>query len=181
MVLQAQKDTWASVYHDNVDHVFLYAKDVDVEDHYEMQHWRFRQWCVKIWDQEWDYILSGSSSSYFDKELVYQKALTLPKEKCYCGIDGGGFASGSGHFMSRDVVKILMDEMTDQRIKFSDVYEGEILRRHGITVTPGAKRYDFNHVNDKLISCYHYRCKSNTLDRMQDVTAMNKVHRYLHK
>lgn len=182
-VIQAQKDTWASVHHPNVSVAFVYAEDVGVEDEYELQHVKLKRWAKSIMNKEWDFLLLGSSSSYFDLNMVHRKALTLPKEKCYCGIKGMHgdvtFASGCGHFVSRDVVSLLIEGLTEEPHPYSDVAEGEVMVRHGIEVTPGAERFDFNHTNDNLYRTYHYRCKTNDKDRNKDIIAMHKVHTFL--
>lgn len=139
------------------------------------------------WDEPWDSIFRTNSSSYVNKAMLQKFASALPKIGCYCGVDGGGFASGSGMLLSRDVVDVLRQRITEKVYDHVEDEEiGLMLKEHGIDVTPGAKRYDFyfedfqkrfygRYLSD-FRNHYHVRCKSDTEDRMKDVEAMEIVH-----
>lgn len=146
-------------------------------DIYEMMHWKYKLTLDYVWNWEWDIIFRSNSSSYIDKEMLMQKALTMPKEKCYCGINGGNFASGAGLFLTRDVVKIFRDEFTDAPHPAEDVLMGEHVRKHGIAFTPGAERCDYWHTAHPVKRHYHYRCKSDTADRNKDLIAFREIYK----
>ena len=111
-----------------------------------------------------------------NKNLLVEFAKTLPKEKCYCGINGGSYASGAGMFMSADVVDIVRTKTGIEPTAYEDAYIGAILGQNGITITPGAQRFEIDHNNyNNIPKCYHYRCKSNTEDRSKDINAFNKI------
>lgn len=145
-------------------------------DDYNYQHTKLKNFINDIWNKEWDFLLIGSQSSYFNFELCYKKMLTLPKKKCYCGIDGGGFASGSGFFISRDVADILRKNITPEPIRDSDCHYGSILLKKGIKVTPGAERVQYNFVTHKIEECYHTRCKTDTeAEKLRESEAFNYI------
>lgn len=171
----AQLNTWDSVSHDKVDTMYYFC------DTYNLMHVPFREALKDVIKKGgYNYIFRTNSSSYIDKELLFQKANRLPLSECYCGINGGGFASGSGVFISSDLFQFICDGLKDEPHGAEDVYIGQVLQEHGIGVTSGAERYDFNHKHDVLKPYYHYRCKSNSDDRSKDIFAFNLVHKYLH-
>jgi hypothetical protein len=182
---KAQESTWNSI---NVKGVktlyFLGGKEtklrgnklyVECSEAYNMMHWRCKLALDYTWTMKWDYIFRTNASSYVDKNLLLEFAHTLNKENVYCGINGGGFASGSGFFLSRDAAWILRNELTDQPHGAEDVAIGETLNRNYIKVTPGAQRFDYYPIKPSIPKVYHYRCKSDTMDRDKDIEAFNKI------
>lgn len=143
-----------------------------------------------VWNRPWDFIVSGSISSYFHKPLVYNQAAMLPKEKCFfgrgqrCGEVGlynGLYASGCGVFYSRDVVDILRKHLPEYPHPYGDVLVGEILSQHGISVTSGAELIDIYDTTWPPPPTYHYRCR-NSKDkdnREWDVDAFKALFSYL--
>lgn len=198
---EGQEKTWDSIEVDNVQTLYyfshpfksyLYKNHLHLHcpDDFLMMHWRLKLALDYVWDMEWDYIFRISASSYVDKELLLKKAESLPKEKCYCGIQccGGSVASGCGFFMSRDVVQILRDKIpmdmgsAPYGVHPDDVLIGRILESEGIYVTPGAERFDYWHpptprsLDDRT---YHWRCKDDNApnDGKHDVNAMQVIFR----
>jgi hypothetical protein len=117
-----------------------------------------------------------NASSYVDKKLALEKAMTLPKEKLYCGKNGGGFASGCGFFISRDLLEIIRRDFDQTPTPYEDAMIGSVLAKNGIGITDGAERCDTNGKN--LTDTYHYRCKSDNGDRNKDIIAFNRIHEY---
>ncbi len=198
-----QRLTWDKEEHPNVttlfylsdsklpkDSVALHAKSkslyVDGSEAYNMMHWRMKRTLDAVWDQDWDFIFRTNSSSYINKNLLYEWALTQPLEKTYCGIDGGGFASGCGVLISRDLIDIIRKNIDEYPTDSEDCCMGSILSKRGYGVTKGAERFDvyFNakhNIKHFSISgfpiTYHYRCKSDTPDREKDVAAFIQIHK----
>jgi hypothetical protein len=171
----AQLNTWDSIDVKGVDTLYYWC------DEYNMMHIPFREALkerVNLFD--YDFIFRTNASSYVNKKALLLKAESLLKEKCYCGINGGGHASGSGVFISKDLFQYIIDGLKDEKHGAEDVYIGQVLKGHGIDVTPGAQRFDLTHKNDILSTHYHYRCKSDTEDRSKDIIGFNKIHKYLH-
>lgn len=140
-----------------------------------------------------DYVFRTNSSSYVDKKALLEKCRTMPREKCYAGINGGGFVSGSGMILSVDVVNILRRELPDKaRGLVEDEVIGRVLDRAGVPITVG-ERYDYwlrdferrlgmrtAAAEEQAIRvAYHLRCKSTDAAdeaRRKDVEAMEAIH-----
>jgi len=62
---------------------------------------------------DFDYIFRTTLSSYVDMEKLTEFLTDKPKNNFYCGgfvsHDGIPFCSGSGYFLSRDLVKLILD------------------------------------------------------------------------
>jgi hypothetical protein len=188
-VLQrGQEETWNSEEVEGVETIYYLSGEetglfgnklyLKCEDGYPMLHWKFKLAVDILWDRGWDIMFRTNASSYVDKKLILEKAKTLPKEKLYCGINGGGFASGCGFFISRDCLQIIRDQFDISPTPFEDAIIGSVLGKNGIYVTPGAERFDVKHGNWNLPDTYHYRCKSDNGDRNKDITAFKKIYEY---
>lgn len=138
----------------------------------------------------WDFVFRTNSSSYVDRWRILVHAKWLPAAECYQGIDGDGFASGSGFFLSRDAAAILANDLPwRSEVLADDVAVGQVLVSHGIFVTPGAERIDYWYermkvdigheteigFRERLVSAYHVRCKGEPRER--DIEAMDVVHK----
>jgi hypothetical protein len=198
---EGQEKTWDSIEVPGVETIYYFSSvhyhatlfnkrlTVNCSDDFYVMHWRLKLALDYVWDREWDYIFRTSASSYIDKELLLQKAESLPKEKCYCGIQccGGSVASGCGFFMSRDVVDILRHKIPSEMhnapygVHPDDVLVGKILEANDIWLTEGADRYDYYHTDQPLRKTYHYRCKKDDVpnDGKHDVEAMHTIHNFL--
>jgi hypothetical protein len=108
-----------------------------------------------------DYIFFCCSGSYVDKVEMQKFIEDKPLNNFYCGIAGcafgADFASGSGFFISKDLVKMVIDNT--EEIKgyhlgkiYNDVEIGRFLTTHGVLIAPGARRS-----NTEIVEgCYHY-------------------------
>ena len=173
-----------------------YSKEfgADARDDLRMAHWKYALTLREVLPLDWDFIFRTNSSSYVNKRELLKMADKLPKTGCYYGQDGchsswlsashvcgaGGckkFASGCGHFISRDVAEILAKEIKcdmDNYAKHTpdDVYIGCILNKHGVEVTPGRRRIDYYNTPDRDVIAYHYRCKKED-NRQGDIDAFD--------
>lgn len=171
---ETQRETWDSIKAEGVITAYYWCNKIE-----EMPG-KLKLALGAIQPLPWEFVFRTNSSSYVDKARLQEFAETLPTEKCYCGIDGGGFASGSGFFMSRDVVETVTDILPDKSVELvEDELIGMYLYGRGITVTPGARRYDYwthGEVPEKIRAAYHVRCKGSDVNREDDVIAMQSVH-----
>lgn len=179
-----QMSTWDSIKVEGVETIYYLGSNDGVEklegnkyysgtsEAWNMMHWRMKKTLDLAYTMEWDYIFRTNSSSYVDKKRLQRFAEKLPTEKCYCGIDGG-FASGAGFFMSRDIMEILKDKLDEYPTYSEDACMGTILAKQGIGVTEGAERCDyyFTGISHRSEPYYHFRCKSDTIDRQKDIDA----------
>jgi len=216
-IQDGQMNTWDSVQVDNVDTYFYMGNDkhegetelvvqtivspfkeksvtkhkklfVPCSEDYNMMHWRYKLALDYIWNEDWDFIFRTNTSSYVDKQKLFDFANTMMTEKCYCGVDGGGYASGCGVLISRDVAKIFKDQFDSHPTDSDDCLMGTYATKNGIEVTKGAVRFDYyfnvffngnerdNHCTN-IPNIYHYRCKSDTIDRTKDIQAFHDIHK----
>lgn len=203
-LMKAQQETWDSIEVEGVQTVYYYASSLQeaalkynityltdssdevcfpTSDEYNMMHWKFKLALAFIQDARYDYdfIFRTNSSSYVDKEALLKFAKTLPKEKCYCGINGGTYASGAGFFISRDCAEILAYEIDEHPHGAEDILIGSILSEFGITITPGAIRCDMDNLQSEIKDTYHYRCKVNRNGERIDDEIMMKIFEYKNK
>lgn len=186
-LMKAQKETWDSIDHPNVETVYYYGEELpegvtpgdkrdlamNCSDTYMMMHYKFKLALDAVWDREWDYIFKTNSSSYVDKHNLYLKAQTLDNKLVYCGVDGGRFASGAGAFISRDLCAYLRKVLNHIPQTYEDVHIGQLLN---MEVTRGACRQDFDSLdNTILLDQYHYRCKIDSKDRNKDIEMFYKI------
>lgn len=192
-LIQAQKRTWDSLEEEGVDTIYYYSgpeykkegKDLTVKlsNNHDLAHYRMKLALNYIYDSNdpgYDYIFRTNASSYIDKKRLKAWLQDKPRNKFYCGIDGGGFASGCGFALSSDLVQCLIT-IDDYPTASEDCLIGVWLERYaGQKVTQGAERYDyyFNHGSGPY-ETYHYRCKSNDDDRTKDVKAFEHIFRFL--
>lgn len=188
-LIEAQKQTWDAVNVPGMDTIYFYSHPtksfyegknlyVKCSGEHGMEHWRMKLAFDHILDgfASYEYVFRTNASSYINKALLLDFLKDKPKEKYYCGIDGGGFASGCGYIMTMDCVKIIQDQFDDYPSESEDCLTGVYMQRNGISVSPGAQRIEFNHYSiapEK--ECYHYRCKSDNADRTKDINAFNKL------
>lgn len=194
----AQRKTWDSFKTPGVFSVFfqegqsagLAASTLFIPncDGYNLIYLKIKRMMQVLFEVDWKFMFLTNSSSYVCKRRLLEFSRTMPETRCYCGelrmdTPGFPFASGCGMLLSRDVVKILKDGLPEQypgfhhegRI-FSDVAIAMELFKHGIEVTPGARRFDYwSQPNDVIPDEYHYRCKSDTEDRNKDIEAFKRI------
>jgi hypothetical protein len=153
---------------------------------------------------DFDYIFRTNLSSFVHIENMIKYLKDMPSERFYGGMctlnfsgehlqkfGEGTFASGSGYFLSKDIVKLLIDnkELWDHSI-IDDVALAGLLKKLGILPTLCPRIDIINLSNDKLIAvngrdhiavsdddiskCYHFRCKTSG-DRSGDVQIFKKL------
>lgn len=132
---------------------------------------------------EFDYVLRTNLSSFYVFPRLLNFVKTLPKERCYCGIQMHtpaswhpnfgliNFVSGAGILLSKDLAKMMVNEK-EEIFKYSselpdDVLIGYFYQKRGILSMP-AERVDFptreawlankHRISDKS---FHFRAKNN--------------------
>jgi hypothetical protein len=192
-IIEAQKATWDSIHEGGVDTLYYYSGEeqcINDKDLYlkcpheaDMNNYRFKLALDYLYDSNdprYDYIFRTNASSYVDKKRLKEWLMDKPRTNFYCGIDGGGFASGCGFALSTDLVNILRT-IDDYPTTSEDCLIGVYLERAGIKVTPGAQRHDYYFTGGEIPLTYHYRCKSDTEDRTKDIKAFNHLYAILNK
>jgi hypothetical protein len=170
-----QLKTFDTVKVDDVDTHFYFGNE------YELMHVAFRDALREVWDRDWDIILRTNSSSYINKQAL--KLFLKDKEYNDLWIgDTTGYNSGAGFIINRDLAKILMDEITDDRYPYEDLLCHNILQSKGYICQKGSN-CNYNHPF-KLFdtNSYQIRVKSsyvNDINRQMDINAMLYIHSVL--
>lgn len=132
---------------------------------------------------EFDYMFRTNSSSYINITELKNFLIDKPKKKFYCGHVGNflgniKFASGSGYFISRDLVEFVLNNQNEwDHNLIDDVSLGKLLTSHGYEITQG-KRCDLQIDSTIDSNHYHYRVKDST-NRNNDILLINSIHNKL--
>lgn len=198
---QAQLCTWDSIANDDARHVFYFGSGSDktwmdrnrlyLTCSPDLAFCSFRDKLVFQWSllQQWDYVFRINNNAYVDKAELIRMASRMPKLKCYAGTVGQTthapgvlHVSGNDILMSRDVVSILADGLTDQPSQNSE--DGAIavlLLKHGIAAMPVNRRYNFYYDPRPIPKTHCYQCRDEGRNPEKTVAAMFEIHWSLHK
>lgn len=178
----AAKNTWKQKSPDNIKTIFMYGDSSntywDNDDSFYVNRVESLDLCLyktisafeTFFDSNFDYIFRTNCTGYFDLELVKKFLEGKPTKNFYCGCVGNineiNFASGSGYFISKDIVeKIIYNKSILYNYNlpgwFDDVSVGKFITQYlKIEIDNSAKRLDLypEDINDNLdMSHYHYR------------------------
>lgn len=171
-----QKETWDSIKIEGVETVYYFG------DHFNYMHIPFKECIEENWNSDWDYIYRTNSSSYVNKNLLVEFLKDLPRTNLWIG-DESGYNSGASFIVSRDLAKILMEELPSNQHPYEDKLCMEILTSKGYKCLPGQRCY-YNHNEGSWFDCYHIRCKPEGVhsgvdgtsdDRERDIQAMKNI------
>ena len=148
----------------------------------------------------YDHLLTTTSSCFWNLPKFKKILLDLPKTKLYYGTSylpatqfntGQLFVSGSGTLYSKDVVKLLIDNIDDlSNIKNipDDVLISRCLHMYNILPTQSGNRYDFesnniNNLKDIIINTdndnvYYYRVKVCANRLYYDTIILHSLYNY---
>lgn len=134
-------------------------------------------------DLDYDYIFRTNSSSYIDKNLLLDFVSDKPKTNYYSGLIGyhGNitFASGSGFFISRDLVDYVIQNSTEWNHNLiDDVAIASLLSSYGIKPYLN-ERIDILEDHNIPNHYFHYRLK--TGNRRDDIRRMYLIHNIKNK
>jgi hypothetical protein len=190
-----QKETWDSesvegvetmYYFGNSQSNFIDKKNIytDVKEQLTFCGYKTLTAFNLIKDLEFDYIFRTNSSSYVDKKLLLEFIKDKPKENFYSGVIGNyhglPFASGSGYFLSKDLLKYVLENRNEWNHQvIDDVSVGIMMLQKNTKIYPG-KRFDLTDESyQNLFNIdpyhYHYRCKMQS-NRLMDIENMQKIH-----
>ena len=153
------KNTWAYENFDNIDIYYcygdsekLYVKNneiycpcIDNEKNIGNKTLMSFEWLLN--NKKFDYIFRSNTSSYINQKKLLEFITDKPINNFYSGIIGYDneekiyFASGSGYFLSRDLVKLVVDNknVLDYNI-LDDVALGKFLTKYQIINYPFYRR-----------------------------------------
>jgi len=190
------RETWASESHEDVEVIYYYGDSNEIklvgdrlfldspEGLMNVGYKTLKMYEYILENFTFDYIFRTNSSSYVNIEKLKEFIIDKPKEKYYCGGEGNyagiPFASGSGYFLSRDMVEFVLDHRNEwDHTLIDDVSLGKLLHNKGIKIMT-AKRFDFINGLHIDLSHYHYRVK-NVGNRMVDSERMKLLHQKINE
>lgn len=186
--LNAQKETWDSIQVDGVNTYYYFGNHTDnviendqiltksPEGLMNCTHKTIE--CFKqILTFDFDYIFRTNSSSYVDKLGLKNYLIDKPKNKFYSGIIGNCndifFCSGSGYFLSKDLVKLIVEnENIINHSLIDDVAIGQFLGSNEVCLI-NSERFDVIESNNIPLNFFHYRLK--TTNRDNDIYNMKLI------
>jgi hypothetical protein len=196
MLIETIKATWASIDVEGVDVVFYYGgteraaagRDVFLPVPDDLAHVGDKTLtafeCV-LERREFDVLFRTNCSSYVDLHnlLAFVKARGR-RSGFYAGLVGGHagtrFASGSGYFLSRDLVDLAVSRRAEyDRTLLDDVALGSLLEAAGVKPEPTPRR-DYaspRDVEEVDLSQFHFRCRTSSPARVDDARIMLELHR----
>lgn len=179
-----QKNTWDSIKHNNIETVYYFG------DEFEEMHIPFKRCLENIWDKDWDVIFRTNSSSYINKDMMYDYIKNFNTNNLWIG-DETGYNSGAGFFISRDLAKVLIEKLPEDKYPYEDVIISDTIIKHKGIPSQIGLRCCYNHDNKSFFPCYHIRYKNEkttqtwtwgtTTDRQEDVDALNHIFNYFNK
>lgn len=185
------RNTWLKNKPDNIDVIFYYGDSknneligdklsLNIVDTYQNISHKTLLMYNYLYENsnKYDYIFRTNLSSYLDLDLLNEFIKDKPLNKFYCGIIGQygevKFASGSGYFISKDILEFIYKNKDRWDINvIDDVALGKLLSKE-FKIDTNAKRQDIKNVNEHITKTYHYRCKQK--DRNDDIKILNKIY-----
>ena len=136
---------------------------------------------------EFDYVYRTNSSSYVNITKLKEFIVDKPLNKFYSGVVGNSpqgikFASGSGYFISHDLIELVLNNKNKwDNSLIDDVALGKLLSHKNIKITRGTRiNLTKNHLNNTPFdkNAYHYRVKFPN-NRQIDIKLMKKIYNAL--
>ena len=185
---KTQKETWDSEKIDGVETFYYFGNSnkneiigndifVDVNESIHNYGYKTINTFELINDLEFDYVFRTNSSSYVDKKMLLEYVETKPKENYYSGMignyDGINFASGSGYFISKDLIKLVLNQKDNwNHLLIDDVAIAKILFDNNINPYLN-ERFDVINEIEIPVNFFHYRLKNKNRDF--DVGTMYRI------
>lgn len=195
------RETWGSsdickiyYYYGGFDNLHLdgdIIKCVSNEGLYNIGYKTIESFQYLIENEEFDFIFRTNSSSFINIDKMTEFLSNKPKERFYCGYinilkeSQILFASGSGYFLSKDVVKLILENKDKWNHEFIDDVSLGLFCRDVLSIDlVQSKRCDISNVDmeitsDLLNNHFHFRCKTNSIDRKEDSLIMRKLYDYI--
>lgn len=209
LMIDTIKETWGSNKQENVDIIYYFGNNNKTEmidnnlylttsEKHSMMGPRTLNAFEYLINEDFDYIFRVNAGCYIRQDILLEFLKNKPRENFYSGIIGNymgiTYCSGSGYFLSKDIVKKLVKDKNNLRLYYSngqncvdDVAVGEMITRFGVkpdlnairlSICDGKNEYQ---IGDKTVSniddgkIYHYRLRSN--NRYDDINNMHLLHK----
>jgi len=193
---QTIRNTWGKNTPENVDLIFYYGDStndhlindklyLNIKEKYEnISHKTLKMYQFVEKSFEFDYIFRTNLSSYVYINELINFIKDKPKNNFFCGVQGYSkkhkikYISGSGYFLSRNLVKLIVEKSNQWDLNvIDDLALSKLMQQNNIPLING-KRIDINDkkIGNINIKNYHYRCK-NVKDRNFDNIIMEKIYK----
>lgn len=196
MLIRAAEATWASVPVPDVEVIFYFGSGgprlarghltLPVPDDFaHIGEKTLACFEYVLENREFDLVFRTNCSSYVDLVNLSRYVGEHAQERgFYAGTasthDGVPFASGSGYFLSRDLVELVVRERDAwNHALLDDVALGLLMATAGQTPV-AVPRIDYatpRDVADVDVSQFHFRCKTSSRARLDDVEILIRLHR----
>ena len=168
------------------------AINVQIKDIYLTVPWKLlAMYKYVLKNYEFDYLFRTTSSSYVRTIELSKASEILPRNKYYGGAipyEGARFAAGNNVLMSRDLVERIAKKKTVVNPTIiEDVSLGNYMNSIGVKLSPLSQiNIDsierLNSISDKeLKNNFHFRLRSGTLQKRNDVEIMHALHERISK
>ena len=151
-----------------------------------------------IKNEDFDYIFRTNTGSYVDTIRIVEHLKDKPRTNFYSGVpgyvDGIRFASGSGFFLSRDLVLLSESKRKDfGDDHIDDVSFGRFMARHGVKIDESCIRFtwtingNIRQIGEPIIAeekfphdkIYHWRLRTDDGQRFWDCEKMYQLYNEL--
>lgn len=199
-LVETIKETWDSEVVDDIETIYYYNDSsldsikingdelfIPCEDGIDKLGYKVLSTFEYILDNfDFDYIFKMNCSSYLNKGLLKELVKNMPTNNLYAGYigihDNITFASGAGSLLSKDLVKLILDNKDKWRHSLiEDVAIGEILMNNNIGIIPMNRVSIINGIDNHKLNteCHHYRCKND--NREMDIIIMKELYKIYKK
>ena len=193
---KAIRETWGSQGDEDIEIIYYYGGSEEIkliddklflntpEGLYNIGRKTLKMYDFILKNFQFDYLFRTNSSSYIDIKKLKEFIKDKPDTKFYSGVIGNhngiNFASGSGYFLSKDLVKLVSNNQNRWNHRFiDDVSLSKILHNFKIKIFPGKRGNLINNNTSNIdLSHYHYRVKT-PVNRRGDIKKMNILHKKL--
>jgi hypothetical protein len=191
---QGIRETWLMNDHPEIQKIFYYGNHDKIEligdklfvDSPEglmnVGHKTLKMFDFVSKNFSFDYLYRTNSSSYIDLNRLYEFIINKPRTQFYSAVIGNyngiKYGSGSGYFLSKDLVDlVLKNKMMWNHEFIDDVSLGKFLTDKDVQIFQ-AERFDVtpSNIHKIDIDYYHYRVKQED-DRNKDVQMMKLIHK----
>lgn len=185
---KTQKQTWDSLHVEGVDTYYYFGnsddKKIDGNNIFLGVRESLMNCAYKtidafdlVKDFDFDFIFRTNSSSYVDKKLLKKYVENKSNQNFYSGIIGNHmgipFCSGSGYFLSKDLVKLIINNKSEiNHNLIDDVAFGNFLKNKNIEFKQ-SERFDVINNDYIPMDYFHYRLK--TSNRQNDIKNMELI------
>lgn len=190
-------ETWLNINSPHIDYIFYYGSNEEKLENKELylkckdglndqKENNITEKTIKMFEfalnnLDFDFMFRTNLSSYIDLNFFYLLISKIDNLNCYKGFIGHqqeiAFASGAGMLMSKDIIKIIINQKENlDKSLLDDVAFAKLLIQNNIRPTP-LPRLDLSNLHEAINSNFHFRVKSNDPTRKTDCNNLRLIHK----